>query len=289
MSQFSNKIRLKELITNNSMILVIPLFFNVKSIDYGFLILLNYLVVATLFSFLLNDYYDREVDKLEEDKRKRNFFSSDLRLDKIIGLMLLFGSFFLTLLIPVLSNQYILLIFTLIILYPLGFGYCHPMIRLRNRLIIDWVIHSIWPVCVFYLVYQYFFQALTAQFFVLVVFGFFFGIYAQIGNQLRDFSTDRNGKVINTSQYLGRERTIKIQKFVVIIIFILFITGLCYLQGFLTIIAVFISLFIIIIENKDFFKAFKTLMAIWIIFFITEKIIDVVLFDKLITEIFSFL
>ena len=47
MSQFSNKIRLKELITNNSMILVIPLFFNVKSIDYGFEILLNYLVVGT--------------------------------------------------------------------------------------------------------------------------------------------------------------------------------------------------------------------------------------------------
>jgi 4-hydroxybenzoate polyprenyltransferase len=168
-------------------------------------------------------------------------------------------------------NKPYLQVFNILILYPIGFFYCHPKIRLRNRIFFDWIIHSIWPACVFAIIYFFYFSTIDLLFGIYFIFGLFFGLFAQIENQIRDFEIDKTNNDNNTTQFIGIIKTNNIR------ILLMFVITFCliiifYLNNKIIPILIIIATLLIIPLTKYRGKDFKLILVCWVIIYVISDI-----------------
>ncbi|MFW9996899.1 MAG: UbiA family prenyltransferase [Candidatus Odinarchaeota archaeon] len=263
------KTRIMDVMINSSVSLV-PLFLGAyQLIDFGFIILLIFLCFINAFTFLLNDYYDRDVDSQDEKRKNFNFFSSTNPRDHFLGKLLLVTSFILTVLLPLFFFQQFLPI-TVIGLF-LSISYSHPKIHVKNRLVFDWLIHSLWPILLVSVSYLYFFEDLNSSYWFLIVVGALVGFYAQINNQLRDFHIDKENNLVNTSIWLGYEKAVIARRINAFLIFLLAFIAICFTNAFLTLLVFCLSL--IIILKKGNLDRLNYHNILWACVYLLEKIV----------------
>ncbi len=238
------KMKIWDIITNSSIALIPLLTHDLATLSVTYIFLLTYIFSANAFGIITSDYFDKDFDVLDEHKRNVNLFCSERTWDKVLRRLLIILSFAGSIIIPAFFFQYLLL-FNIFVYFPIIFFFGNPRYRLKSKKWIDWGIHALWPISVFTISYMFLHDSVTITYGYLLMLGFLFGLYAQLNNQIRDFDVDRKSWQLNTTIYIGLNRTLKIRRATASLIFVLVGFALILNNALISLTALLGSLFYI--------------------------------------------
>lgn len=175
-----------------------------RGFDLNFCALALSMIFINAFFYLYNDYEDAPYDKEEEGKRKRNVFCGEDPQKKRIGMVVIFA----TPVLSVLLGLYVSVgwaIFALGMLV-LGFLYSSPVFRAKERPVWDWIFHIVWLAMIVVPGYLYFFKPDALLFIIWTILAIN-SLIAQINNEIRDFEVDSLVGHRTTTFILGKRTT----------------------------------------------------------------------------------
>lgn len=243
---------------------------------YYFIIVLG-IVLANLFVFLVNDYYDSSYDFHSEEKRERNLFCTTSGFERKILISGLIG----LAVTPIVLGFIVSIGTGIMVGLTVGFGvvYSTPPFRGKDRLVLDWFLHAVWILTTFLAAHFYLPIQSPLVFSILIITLFTFSMAIQVRQQIRDYQQDLDTNQKTTATLLGLKKskiTSEILNFT--IIFFLFI--LCFLEIYpLTIIglsgALVVHLYSLIGSKTSWEKyspVYKKAHAFWILFIFLDTI-----------------
>ncbi len=265
-------LRISNAIVPTALILLGLFWNNMAGFGVGYLFLIFSAFFGNVFVFVVNDYYDTDADLEDPLKRIRNVFCSPET--KKAGMQALYLSVLLSMLFAALVSVNIFIIMGVInVVY---FYYSAPPIRLRDRMLWDWIFVLIWKGGIIIAGYVYLF---AWKWFgnVPFIYGtlFLFLLITLIGqitiNQLNDFEIDKKTNKTNTVQMLGKYRAVLIYKVLFILFFVTGVLLSIYYRLYITLglIGVNFALYYFVKQEKRQYVLDYSL--IWVIILFLER------------------
>ncbi|MBR9678852.1 MAG: UbiA family prenyltransferase [Nanoarchaeota archaeon] len=237
-------------------------------VNSEFLILMVSLFFFNIFAFVYNDFIDAPFDAKDNHKSKRNIFcdKKNLKFGKTISVFLIIFVLVTALFV---NTQYF---FLLLIMLSLMVLYSGPVFRAKSRPFFDVLFHATWAVLVFFAGYYYFFSYSIGLILGSILI-FLLSSIQEIGQEIRDFTIDKETNQKTSVQVLGLKNSIILIKGIIYIIHIILTLGFLFMNhSLLSIISITIPLlniFKIIDFKKSFGKLWSTLTLSLMLLFIS--------------------
>ncbi len=265
-------LRISNAIVPTGLILLGLFWNNLAGFGLGYLFLIFSTFFGNVFVFVVNDYYDTDADLEDPLKRMRNVFCSPTT--KKAGIQVLFLSVLLSMIFAALISVNIFIIMG--VLNGVYFFYSAPPVRLRDRMLWDWIFVLLWKGLIIIAGYVYIF-AWTWFGNEPFIYGtlFLFLTITMIGqitiNQLSDFEVDKKTNKTNTVQMLGRHRAVLVYKALFILFFATGVVLSVYYQLYITLglICANLALFYFVKQEKRQYILDYSL--IWVVILFVER------------------
>jgi 4-hydroxybenzoate polyprenyltransferase len=222
-------------------------------VDLSFILLILAFFLAQIFTFLINDYFDREHDKFSDKKKLRNVFCNDSQKIRQLALLITIGCFLLSLLLVIPINFEI---FLLILLYQLiTLQYSSPPLRIKDHPPFDVLTHGFALSIVSVAGYIYFYP-INDLFIFIFILALVLGIIPQVGQQVHDYNIDKLSLQNTSTTLIGERRAKLLLRFLVgfTIFWLLAMTYLFSQENLLLISIMLISLTILYIFARNYKK-----------------------------------
>ncbi len=265
-------LRISNAIVPSGLILLGLFWNNLAGFGLGYLFLIFSTFFGNVFVFVVNDYYDTDADLEDPLKRMRNVFCSPTT--KKAGIQALFLSVLLSMVFAALISVKIFIIMG--ILNGVYFFYSAPPVRLRDRMLWDWIFVILWKGLIIIAGYVYIF-AWTWFGNEPFIYGtlFLFLTITMIGqitiNQLSDFEVDKKTNKTNTVQMLGRHRAVLVYKVLFVLFFATGVVISVYYRLYITLglICANLALFYFVKQEKRQYILDYSL--IWVVILFVER------------------
>lgn len=222
-------------------------------ISKGFLfafkeIVIFYAIIIFLlsFAFSLNDCFDTEEDKLDQDKK------NPIVLKNISFRNGLFFSILLAVLGLVLSAVFGMKVFLFCLLLALLlFFYSSPPLRMKSRPWIDLFSHGLFGGAFLFFIPILIFTKEITLFYYLIAFSvFYFSVTLELRNHIEDYETDKAAGLNTTVVFLGREKSEKLLRYLAAFYPLTLLPVFFFYQQFFLLFSILTVIFLFLFQKK---------------------------------------
>jgi 4-hydroxybenzoate polyprenyltransferase len=161
------------------------------------------------YIWMSNDYFDAPFDRLNEKKRRLNYFcSTDIQEKPKLAILILLTPIILSFFFSVFNGLESIVVWAIVLM--LGHLYNAPPIRFKERFFFDFFTHGLYASGLFFLlgglVLSPFSQLLRQPLFLLLfLLSVIDGGWLQFASQIRDYEIDKKGNQKTTSVVCGEK------------------------------------------------------------------------------------
>jgi 4-hydroxybenzoate polyprenyltransferase len=264
------KLRLNYALVSSSLLLGGWFCNNLTGFDWGYIAVIFGFFFANVFGFVVNDFFDAQSDGTEDEKKVRNLFCTfkTKRLGKVIlysslGMSLFFGG--------IVSPQMLIFIGLLDLL---AFSYSAPPIKLRDRLLWDWIFVFLWKGIIIIAGYFYFFgnnmSAMNPFMYGSMGIVLLVSLISQISNQIRDFEVDNKTTSNNTVQFFGLHTALLIKRILLVFFYAFSLIFCVLLNLYITIPLILLNFSLYLFVNPGKYRYVVEYANIWILIIFIE-------------------